>query len=483
MNQTKRLIVFTRHPQPGKAKTRLIPALGAEDASNLQRQMTEHTLRQVERLQTRQSQAGKFTDSHALSVEIWFAGTDSPELDRQRMQSWLGQKWDYRSQPTGDLGERMAQAFQTAFRDGIKHAITIGTDCPGLDTNRMEQAFWLLQSHDLVLGPATDGGYYLIGLSQFVPELFTGIAWSTSDVLQQTVQIAEQLGLKIAYLDALTDVDRPEDLPAWEAVQAASFPRLSIIIPVLNEANTIQAVLQNIWWNVQPHFEQPERLGDGQAQIDFESSEIEVLVVDGGSQDETIALAKSAGATVITTTAGRACQMNAGAAAATGEILLFLHADTQPPVGFFSLIQKTLAQHNVIAGAFELQIDDDEPGLRWVECGVKWRSSYLQLPYGDQAIFLKKNIFHHLGGFPELPIMEDFVFVRRLQKLGKIAIVPAAVITSARRWQKLGIIKTTLINQFVIAAYFMGVPIEQIARWYRGEGEFWFRGRGSGDRK
>lgn len=208
LTQAKRLIVFTRYPRPGKAKTRLIPALGAEGAAALQRQMTEYTLTQVKQLVADQS----------CSAEIWFAGTNAPEVDRQLMQDWLGTNWVYRPQSGGDLGKRMADAFAAAFADGIVRVVTIGTDCPQLDASRLSQAFAALETHDLVLGPATDGGYYLIGLRRSIPELFTGIAWSTAEVLSATVQIAEHLGLSIAYLDRLTDIDRPEDLPVWQAI-------------------------------------------------------------------------------------------------------------------------------------------------------------------------------------------------------------------------------------------------------------------------
>lgn len=440
-NNLARLIVFTRYPQPGKAKTRLIPVLGAEGAAALQRQMTELTLNQVQ----------KAMNLHRFTVEIWFAGTTSPELDRTSMQNWLGRNWVYQTQGAGDLGTKLSQAFQVAFAEGMKRVVTIGTDCPELDTNILIQAFRALEDHDLVLGPATDGGYYLIGLRQFVPELFADIAWSTAVVLQQTIDIAEQAGLSIAYLDALTDIDRPEDLPVWQTAQAAlAVPEISVIIPVLNEANQIQSVLRTLHTAYRG------------------SHQPEIIIVDGGSQDDTVALAKQAGARVITTELGRAHQLNAGASIATGKILLFLHADTCLPDGFDTAVQQILAQSGVSGGAFQLQIDGKEPGLRLVEWGVKWRSLLLQLPYGDQALFLKTETFQQLGGFPELPIMEDFVFVRRLQAKGRVAIVSAPVITSARRWQKVGIFKTTLINQLVILAYFLGVPLKQIARWYRG---------------
>jgi uncharacterized protein len=225
---------------------------------------------------------------------------------------------------------------------------------------------------------------------------------------------------------------------------------VSVVIPVLNEAATIQAALNHL-----------QAAQAGQT--------IEVIVVDGGSQDETTALAAEMGAKVIISAApGRANQMNTGAALASGEILLFLHVDTRLPDGFVTLVQQTLFQPGTIAGAFELKIDGTESGLRLVEWGVKWRSRLLQLPYGDQAIFLDATTFHKVGGFLPLPIMEDFEFIRRLQTKGKIAIAPAAIMTSARRWQKLGVLKTTLINQLIIAAYFLGLSPERLARWYKG---------------
>ena len=200
---SERLIVFTRYPEPGKAKTRLIPALGAEAAADLHRQMTEHTLAQVKPLQ----------QSRPLTVEIWFAGGV-----HSRMQSWLGSDVTYQPQPDGDLGDRMVQAFQTAFDGGVKSAVIIGTDCPELTDALLTEAFQALQQTDLVLGPATDGGYYLIGLQRLVPELFKMIAWSTDRVFQQTVDIANNLNLSLTTLPTLTDVDRPDDLPVWQRV-------------------------------------------------------------------------------------------------------------------------------------------------------------------------------------------------------------------------------------------------------------------------
>jgi rSAM/selenodomain-associated transferase 2 len=219
---------------------------------------------------------------------------------------------------------------------------------------------------------------------------------------------------------------------------------LSIIIPVINESNHLAHTLVTV----------------------NAATNIEVIVVDGGSWDDTVQIAKDAGAKVIHSERGRAVQMNAGAAIATSPNLLFLHGDTALPMGYEGLIYQTLAQPNVVAGAFNLAIAGSAIGLRLVEWGVKGRSHLWQMPYGDQGLFLKAEIFHGLGGFPTIPIMEDFVLVQQLNKLGKVAIAPATVSTSNRRWEKLGICKTTLINQLMILGYFVGIPPATLARWY-----------------
>lgn len=232
--------------------------------------------------------------------------------------------------------------------------------------------------------------------------------------------------------------------------------KVSIIIPVLNEGKKIKLCL------------------DGIKKI----SNVEVIIVDGGSEDETVAIAQSLGIKVLSSPPGRATQMNIGAAAATGDILLFLHADTRLPNNFDTMILQALSpfpgsnlgtskSQNTIAGAFELKIDGEMPSLRIIEKMVNLRSRYLQMPYGDQAIFLKASVFQAIGGFPNLPIMEDFELVRSLQSWGKIEILPAPVVTSGRRWKKLGVLKTTLINQLIILGYFLGVPPDQLASWYR----------------
>ncbi|MDM9381063.1 TIGR04282 family arsenosugar biosynthesis glycosyltransferase [Chlorogloeopsis sp. ULAP01] len=201
------LIIFTRYPESGKTKTRLIPALGNEGAASLHRQMTEYTLLQVKELQK----------VIPVSLEVRFAGGNS-----QLMQDWLGSDLVYQSQGGGDLGKRMERSLVNAFQTGAESAVIIGTDCPSLNTNILAQAFAELQQRNLVLGPAIDGGYYLIGLQYPIPELFTDIDWGTDRVFQQTVDIAHQLNLSVFYLPTLADVDRPEDISIWENILQTS---------------------------------------------------------------------------------------------------------------------------------------------------------------------------------------------------------------------------------------------------------------------
>lgn len=195
------LIIFTRYPEPGKTKTRLIPALGDVGAANLQREMTEHTMFEVKELQKKT----------AVSFDVRFAGGDL-----QLMQDWLGSDLVYHSQGEGDLGERLARSLFDPFQSGAEQVIIIGTDCPGLNSQILATAFEQIQAFELVLGPAIDGGYYLIGVRRYITELFANIDWGTSQVLQQTMDIAQKLNLSHVYLPRLADVDRPEDLPIWQ---------------------------------------------------------------------------------------------------------------------------------------------------------------------------------------------------------------------------------------------------------------------------
>lgn len=218
-----------------------------------------------------------------------------------------------------------------------------------------------------------------------------------------------------------------------------------------------------------PTLDEEQVLGQTLARLEEQKSAetIEVIVVDGGSSDATLALAQRAGCRTICSARGRGRQMNAGAAAARGEVLLFLHADTLLPDNFSRLILDAVRLPFFAAGAFSLAIDSPAKSLATIAWFANLRSRWLQLPYGDQALFVSKRMFDAIGGFPEMAIMEDFVFIRKIKKEGKIIILPERVMTSARRWKNIGIMRTTLINQCIVCGHSLGVPPAILAGWYR----------------
>ncbi len=221
--------------------------------------------------------------------------------------------------------------------------------------------------------------------------------------------------------------------------------RISVIIPTLNEERRIGRCVGAV----------------------REAGASEVIVVDGGSADATAATAEAAGARVLHSAAGRGLQQNRGAAAAREDTLLFLHADTLLPADFPRHVERALREPGVAAGAFRFKLDEPGWDLRWVEWMVERRCRHFQLPYGDQAIFLRRASFDQVGGFPDTPLMEDYDLVVRLKKRGRIALVDADAVTSSRRWKQLGLLRTTLSNQLCVAAYLLNVEPERIARWRR----------------
>ena len=434
MSVHEKAILFTRYPEPGKVKTRLIPALGPKGACELHRRMTELAVTQLREL----------SSFRFLSVEVRFEGSNE-----NLMQEWLGTDLCFSPQGQGDLGLRMGRAFQEAFQSGFKSVVLIGSDCPDRNAKIVEKAFDGLKKNDLILGPARDGGYYLIGLKE-PQRLFTNIPWGSAQVFNLTLEKAQALGLNVLLLETLQDIDRPEDLSSGERINdfpTGPRPGLSVIIPTINEAENISFSLARI------------------PKTPF----IEVIVADGGSRDGTPDLAASWGARVLSSPRGRARQMNTAAREAKGEILLFLHADTRLPEGFTDQVCRILSRPEISAGAFQLKFDPPLPGLGIIERLANWRARAWQLPYGDQTLFLRAERFKAMGGFSEIPIMEDVDLIRRLGRQGPVVIAPVPVMSSSRRWKNSGVLKTSLKNQIILAAYWAGISPDRLSRWYHKE--------------
>jgi hypothetical protein len=342
----------------------------------------------------------------------------------------------------------MKAAFAEAFQRGAKSVVAIGTDCPAITELHLRSAFDALSDSDLVLGPARDGGYYLIGLNRLYESVFEAVPWGTPLVLERTLALAAEKSIRFHLLPMLSDVDVLEDLGEWSAHRDrylidGSVPQLSVIIPTLNEAAYVASAI------------------DSARSV----SGAEVIVVDGGSQDQTVELAVGKGATVLRSPLGRAVQMNAGAAMAKGRIFLFLHADTVLPAGYADRVIRGLEQASTSVTASRLAINAPGRMLTWIASVANWRSRWLSLPYGDQALAFRATDFRRLGGFPLLPILEDIELVRACRPFGRIKLLNAEVRTSPRRWLAYGVLSTTFRNQLCLLGRWLRFSPDRLARW------------------
>jgi len=424
------LTLFSRIPRPGHSKTRLIPTLGTVAAARLQQSMTLRAL------------------SHARSLENrfprlrWTLCVDGPMAD---IPFYFGHVPNSRQQPEADLGARMEQCFQAAEADGVERHVLIGSDVPNLNSEILAEAFDALKNSDLVLGPAEDGGYYLIGLAPTAPPgLFDGVPWGTEDVLSATLANARHLKLSVHQLQPLPDVDVVSDLGYWHRV-ANEWPAkpegVSVILPVLNEAEGIGSRIRTL----------------------LEQGADEVIVVDGGSQDDSCEQARAAGAVLIQTEPGRGRQMNAGARVAVHEALLFLHADTELESSWRSQLFESLNDSKTVGGAFRFRLDGRAWRYRLLEQLVKLRTRLLKRPYGDQGLFCRREAFFRVGGFPEVAVMEDYIFVGQLRREGRLEILDTAATSSTRNWERAGFWRVSLAHRLMILGYHLGFSLDRLA--------------------
>jgi rSAM/selenodomain-associated transferase 2 len=221
--------------------------------------------------------------------------------------------------------------------------------------------------------------------------------------------------------------------------------KLSVVVPMLNEAATIASTLDAL------------RRG---------ASDAEIVVVDGGSIDASVAIARPLCDTLIDATRGRALQMNAGARASQGDALAFVHADTIVPSTFAADIASALSDPTVVGGRFDVKLDTTALPYRVIGAMISIRSRISRTGTGDQAIFVRRDVFDRLGGFPEFELCEDLEFSRRLKRAGRIACLRTRVTTSARRWSQDGVVRTVVRMWMIRAMYLMGVPPARLKRMY-----------------
>lgn len=241
-----------------------------------------------------------------------------------------------------------------------------------------------------------------------------------------------------------------ENIPFSSSAEGCLF---SVVIPVLHESEIINTLLQKL--------------------CEHQSHEnLEIIVVDGSEHHDTIDAVHSKKVICLESKKGRARQMNAGAAVARGEVLVFLHADTFVPDNAFSCIKSVLEDTMVVGGAFDLGIRSNRVIFTAIAKIASWRSRITRIPYGDQGIFMRRNYFHALGGYRDVPLMEDVDIMQRIKRRGdKICILPEKVYTAPRRWEREGILYCTLRNWIVLVLYCFGISPHKLVRYYRANGE------------
>jgi len=193
----------------------------------------------------------------------------------------------------------------------------------------------------------------------------------------------------------------------------------------------------------------------------------EQIIVDGGSSDQTVMKSEAAGFQVIHAEPGRGTQLNRGVHASSGKVLLFLHADTCLPPNFNLDIVELLNNQPDCVGAFRFGVNERHLPLKIIVFLANFRSTCLRMPYGDQCYFMTREHYIRVGGFPKIPVMEDYAFIKKARQFGKVITLKSQVVTSARRWQHVGIIRTTVINQLMILGYSIGISPEKLAKFYQ----------------
>ena len=426
---------MAKAPVAGSVKTRLEPAFTPSECAAIQEQLIRRTARWAAHV----APGAAYLAYDRPDARDQVAALVPPDA-RLFVQSGIG------------LGERLTSATAAVWERHDGPLLVVGVDTR-LTTDHAEAALaQLAAGADAVFGPALDGGYYLAALARPLPELFALdlSAWGGPRVLELTLESAWKAGIRTALIHPERDLDTPADAEALsddpeigDLLARARSPLVSVVVPTLDEAAALPGLLDHL------------------ATLD---GRFEVTVADGGSADRTaeIAANHALSPTVLRVEGGRAAQLNAGAAAARGDPLLFLHADTRlPPDAYGSLTTSTAA-----GGNFAIRFDGADAFSRVL--GAWYRAQRrLGIYYGDSAMWLTRRAFEALGGFRELPIMDDYDLARRLERRFATACLPGPVVTSARRWRALGVPRTVLSWVVIRWLFIAGVSPDRLARLYR----------------
>ncbi len=446
----KAIIVFTRVPVPGQTKTRMMPYLTGEECAKL------HICFLMD--------IGAECRKTGASLFVYYTddGKDCPVWREKRrlLVSAFGKEAKYCLQRGDNLGDRMYNAIEEVLLQGYDACILIGSDIPEIHKNDIEVAFRLLEEREVVFGPTKDGGYYLVGMKRPEKEVFHIGSYGHNKVLQNTLEGLKEIGITTGCVRTLSDIDTPKDLKIYRQRMrnekhlqknntgkfVAEISKISIIVPVYNEEKTIKKIQKRLW-----------KLKD----------KCEIIFVDGGSTDKTLEMIHPA-FRVIHSGKGRAVQMNTGAKESSGEILFFLHCDSELPQKPLEQIYEVMKNYQ--AGCFGIAFHSLNFFLLTCRIVSNLRIFDRKVMFGDQGIFIDRDLFFEIGMFPEIPIMEDYQMSLTLKTMNiKLGIARKRIYTSDRRFPKETIPKLEVMWRMnrLRKKYRDGVPIRTISDMYR----------------
>jgi rSAM/selenodomain-associated transferase 2/rSAM/selenodomain-associated transferase 1 len=441
----KALIVFLKYPEAGKVKTRLGRDIGQQRATNLYEKLIRRTLGIASDFKLSQDDQG------GVDLFLFFTPPDRKAILRKTCPG----PWEFLPQAGGHLGARMRSAFRDLFCSGYEEVVLIGTDIADLMVSDIEGAFRFLRRREVVLGPAQDGGFYLIGLSLPFEKMFQFDSWSHSSIFERTLGCLVDSGLTVRTLPERRDIDRAGDLITIKDVSLFR-DKISIIIPFDGRVSQLASLIDSL-----------------EAQL-WPGDEVIIVRADGFHRLKTEYITPHT--RLLSAPRGRGIQLDQGARLADGSLLWFLHADTVPPPNFGYHVRKVSQASDTALGCFELDYGTSRLSLQLVARLANFRTRYLGLPYGDQGLFCRKEVFEKVGGFRNHYLMEDVDFVRACKKVGKIMIIPQPLYSSPQRFLMNGIIRTSVKNHLVMFLYFLGMNNRRLYSLYYGRDRFQSQG-------
>lgn len=438
------VIIFTRAPIPRQTKTRMMPYFTPKECAELHECFLKDIRRECDR----------------VKADIFVCYTPNEKAAREQLQFLLGEGKKYFHQQGEGLGERMYQAFEKVFSHGYTSCILMGTDIPEIRKEYIEKAFSVLDEKDVVFGRTGDGGYYLVGMKKPRREVFGLDTYGHKNVFSETLRQLREQKITVGYTATLEDMDIPEDLKAYRnrlskagrhfRAETEKYVwrklRISIVIPTYNEEKTIRQL---------------------QEQLKPLQKKCEILFVDGGSIDRTLQLIDSS-FRVLHTKKGRAEQMNAGAKASSGDVLFFLHCDSELPKYPLEEIKRVMRKYR--AGCFGIAFHSYNFFMFTCRVISNHRIKDRKVMFGDQGIFIDRDLFFDIDMFPSIPIMEDYQFSLNLKKRKiKLGMTRKRIYTSERRFPKGTIPKLQLMWKMnrLRKMYREGVNTEIISKLYK----------------